>query len=124
MDARALVLGLPATRMRETPNASANSAYARPLPAVTTPQARTVPGLRLAGCATRRRVGMVPATATAMANLLTVRRIHTARRVRRPTGVNAPQALAVSRATVYRLTPGQLALTADLVEEHTAATRR
>ncbi len=85
--------------MREKPNKSANSACARPLPAVTTPQARTVPGLRLAGRTTRRRAGMVPgtatATATAMANLLTPRAIYAARRARRPTGATAPQARTI-----------------------------
>jgi hypothetical protein len=99
MEARALVLGLLATRMRETPNKSANSAYAQSLPAVTAPQAPTIPGLRLAGRATRRRAGMVPgtatATATAMANLRTVRRIHTARRARRPTGATVLAARTV-----------------------------
>jgi hypothetical protein len=60
MDARALVMMLPADRMREKPNKSANSAYARPLPAVTAPQAWTVIGLLLAGRATRRRAGKVP----------------------------------------------------------------
>ncbi len=79
MEARALVLRLSAKRMREKPNKCANTAYARPLPAVTTPQARAVLGLRLAGHATRRRSGKVQgaatATATAMENWLTTRGI-------------------------------------------------
>ena len=93
------MLGLPATRMREKPNTSANTAYARPLPTATTPQAPTVPGLRLAGCATRRRAGMVPgtatATATAMGKLLTPGAIYAAGHARRPTGATAPQARTV-----------------------------
>ena len=42
------MLGLPAKSMREKPNKGANTAYARPPPAVTAPQARAIPGLRLA----------------------------------------------------------------------------
>jgi hypothetical protein len=99
MEARALVLGLSVKRMRETPKTTANTAYARPPPVVTAPQARTVPRLRLAGRATRRRAGMVPgtatATATAIANLLTPRAIYAARRARRPTRATAPQARTV-----------------------------
>ncbi len=84
MDARALVLRLSAKRIREKPNTSANSAYARLLPAVTAPQARAVLELRLAGRTARRLAGMVPgtatATATATANLRTVRGVNAARR--------------------------------------------
>ncbi len=72
MEARALVLVLSAKRMRETPNKSANSAYTRPLPAVTTPQARTVPGLRLAGHAAVR-VPEVARTATLLTTTATIR---------------------------------------------------
>jgi hypothetical protein len=99
MEARALVLGLSTKRMCETPNACANTAYARPLPAATAPRVRTVPGLRLARRAARRLAGMVPgtatATATAMANVLMVMAIRTARRVRRSTAVTTPQTRAI-----------------------------
>ena len=44
----------------------ASTAYARPLAAVTAPQAQTVPGLRLAGRAARRLAGM----GTGVANLV------------------------------------------------------
>ena len=75
---------LPAERMREKPNTCANTAYARPLPAVTAPQVWTRLGLRLTGRAARRWAGMVPGTATgtatATANLLTVRGVNAARR--------------------------------------------
>ena len=94
---------LSAKGMREKPKTGANTAYARPLPAVTTPQVRTVPGLRLAGRAARRRAGMVPgtatatvtATATAMGKLLTAGAIYAAGHTRRPTGATAPQARTV-----------------------------
>ena len=97
------MLRLPATRMRDTPNTSANTAYARPLPTETAPQAPTVPGLRLEGRAARRRAGMVPgtatatvtATATAMGKLLTAGAIYAAGHARRPTGATAPQARTV-----------------------------
>ena len=66
---------------------------------VTAPQAPTVPGLRLAGRATRRRAGMMPGTATgtatAMGKLLTAGAIYAARRAGRPTGATAPQARTV-----------------------------
>jgi hypothetical protein len=104
MEARALVLGLSVKRMRDTPNTSTNSAYARPLPMATAPQAWTVTGLRLAGRAARRLAGMVPGTATATANLLTVMGIHTAHRARRPTGVTAPAARAFPVACLARHT--------------------
>jgi hypothetical protein len=93
------VLRLSAKRMREKPKTGANTAYARPLPALTAPLARSMPGLRLAGRAARRLAGKVSGTATAtvtaMANLLTVRGVHAARWARPPTGVTAPQARAV-----------------------------
>ena len=80
MEARALVMMLPAERMREKPNTCANTAYARPLPTLTAPQVWTRLGLRLAGRTARRLAGMVPGTvtgtATAMANLLMVMAIH------------------------------------------------
>ncbi len=86
-------------RMRDTPNTSANGACARPLPAGTTPQARTVPGLRLAGCAAWPLAGVMPGTAlgtaTATANLLTAGAIYAARCARRPTGATAPAARTV-----------------------------
>ncbi len=44
-----------------------------------------------------------------MANLLTVRGIHAARRARRPTGVTAPQARPVSLACLARCTAVRLA---------------
>jgi hypothetical protein len=47
---------------------------------------------------------MVPGTATAMANLLTMMAIHATRRASRPTGVTAPQALAVPVACLARRT--------------------
>jgi hypothetical protein len=120
MDTWALVLMLPAERMRETPNTCANSAYARPLPAV------TVLGLRLAGHATWHRAGMVPgtatATATAMATLLTVRGVHAACRARRPTGVTAPQARTVPGLRLVRRAARRLAGLAWMATLLTTAT--
>ncbi len=104
---------LSAKSLRETPKTSANTAYARPLPAVTAPQAWTVPGLRLTGRVERRLAGKLPGTATgtvtAMANLLTVMAIHAAGRARRPTGVTAPAARAVPVACLARGTAVRVA---------------